>query len=134
MPEAIDSILQSIKKLNNVDPSVDVWDDQFIMYINGAIGDLTQLGIGPSIGFVIHDEDAVWDDFIGDDLRYDMVKNCLGMKVKLLFDPPPTSFAIDALKQQIDKAEWRLNVTHEDDAWVDPEPEIEDTEVLYGGD
>jgi hypothetical protein len=50
MTELMDSILQSVKKLNNVAPTYTGFDVDFIMFINAAFSDLHQLGIGPSDG------------------------------------------------------------------------------------
>lgn len=115
MSEVTDSILQSIKKLNNVAADYTAFDDDFIMYINSALADLNQLGIGPADGFAIEDESDQWDDFFGDDdATYNRVKTYVGLKVNLLFDPPATSFAIEMKERQIDEHAWRIVVAQED--------------------
>lgn len=114
MPTVSDSILLSIKKLNNVAPDYTPFDNDFIMYINGAISDLTQLGIGPAEGFAILDNDDFWEDFIGVDPRFESVKTLIGLKVRLLFDPPQTSFAIKAMEDQVAEKTWRLSVLQQD--------------------
>jgi hypothetical protein len=32
------------------------------------------------------------------------------LNVRLMFDPPTNSFAVDAIKKQIDEYTWRINV------------------------
>ena len=113
MPEVLESILLSIKKLNNVAPSDKAFDADLIMYTNAALSDLTQVGIGPSEGFFIEDEESTWDEFLPDDPRLEGSKAYIGMKVRLMFDPPTSGFAIDAIKEQLIERLWRLKLVQE---------------------
>lgn len=105
----MDSILTSIKKLLNISEDYEYFDQDIIMHINTTLLVLTQLGVGPPEGFVITDKTAIWDDFIGD-ANLEMVKSYIYLKVKLLFDPPTSSSAVDAANRMIAEFEWRLNV------------------------
>lgn len=118
------SILTSTKKILGLAEDYTVWDLDIITHINSAFSDLTQLGVGPSAGFMIEDETAQWTDFLGDDLQLNSVKTYIYLRVKLLFDPPATSFAISAMQDQIDRLEWRLNIHREETEWVDPDPPV----------
>ena len=92
--------------------------DDIIMCINNAFGNLTDLGVGPALGFSIEDEEATWGDFLSDmDPRLERVKNYVCQKVKLEFDPPSSGTHMEALKESIKELEWRLNsvVDYEDD-------------------
>ena len=71
---------------------------------------LTQLGIGPSEGFNIEDDSATWDEFVSDDLKLDLIKSYMHLKVKLLFDPPLNSAVIESMNRMTNEFEWRLNV------------------------
>ena len=42
----------------------------------------------------------------------------------MLFDPPPTSYLLQAMDRQILEAEWRLNTMREATEWVDPNPPV----------
>lgn len=106
----MDSILTSIKKLLGITAEYTHFDTDLIMHINSVFSILTQLGVGPSSGFSIHDEYAVWTDFIDEDPRLEMVKTYVHLKVKLMFDPPDRSVIADAIKRQIDELEFRLMV------------------------
>lgn len=117
-----DSILTSTKKVLGVAEDYIAFDPDFILYINGVFSTLNQLGIGPSDGFMIEDKADTWDTFIGDDIRFNSVKNYMCLRVRLLFDPPATSFVLAAVQEQIKELEWRLNTQREDLAWVDPNP------------
>lgn len=114
MPEVLDSILLSIKKLNNVPTDYTAFDSDFIMWINGAFSDLNQLGIGPANGFRIEDENDEWDDFMEENHVRDGVKTFIGLNVRLYFDPPPTSFTQQMMKDQLDEKGWRLKAAQED--------------------
>ena len=109
----MDSILTSIKKLLGMDADYIAFDTDVIIHINTALAILCQLGVGPDKGFRIRDNSATWQDFVGDDARLDDVKDYVYLKVKLLFDPPSSSAAIQSTESLISEIEWRLNVTAE---------------------
>lgn len=110
-----ESILNSTKKNLGLDVDYKAFDPDVIMHINTAFATLNQLGIGPEDGFMIEDDEAVWADFLGSDLRLNNVKTYVYLRVRLLFDPPTTSFAIQSMKEQVKEFEWRIN-THRE--WV----------------
>lgn len=112
------SILDSTKKALGVGFDYDVFDPDIIMHINSAFSTLEQLGIGPDGGFAITDDSATWDTFLGDDPRLNSVKTYVFLKVRYVFDPPATSFVLNAMKEQIQEHEWRLNVYRENTKWA----------------
>jgi hypothetical protein len=117
------SILIGTKKILGLAEDYTAFDHDVITHINSAFSTLTQLGVGPAEGFMIEDESAVWTDFITDnDLQYNSVKTYVYLRVRMVFDPPATSFVIAALNEQIKELEWRLNVHREETGWVDPNP------------
>lgn len=104
-----DSILLSVKKSLGLDPSLTQFDIDIIMAINTALNILTQLGVGPAEGFSISSEKETWDSFIGDEIRLNMVKTYVWLRVRLIFDPPTTNALLDSVKTQITEYEVRLN-------------------------
>lgn len=106
----MDSILTTIKKLLGITSEYTHFDADIIMHINSVFSILQQLGIGPEEGFSITDSTSVWSDYIDDAKDIEMVKTYIYMKVKLMFDPPLSSVAVDSIKNQIAELEWRLNV------------------------
>ena len=106
----MESILTSIKKLLGIEDEYTQFHSDLIMHINTVFLNLTQLGVGPSEGFMIEDDAAVWEDFIGDSTQLQAVKTYVYLKVKLLFDPPLSSSVIDSMNRMISELEWRLNV------------------------
>lgn len=125
------SILLSTKKILGIAPDYTVFDLDILTHINSAFSTLTQLGIGPAAGYMIDDVSDVWEDFIEDDLDYQFnsVKTYVYLRVRQVFDPPTTSFAIQAFQEQIRELEWRLNVHREETEWVDPNSPGPITEV-----
>ena len=104
----MNSILNSIKKRLGIMPEYEHFDDDIIMDINTVFTTLNQLGVGPSEGFHIENQDAEWTDFVNDMSKLEFVKTYVYLKVKLLFDPPQSSFVIEAIKSQLSELEWRI--------------------------
>lgn len=112
-----ESILTSTKTLLGLAEGYTVFDAEIITHINSAFSILHQLGVGPDAGFFIEDATPTWDDFIlvdGTDPSKNLVKTYVGLKAKSLFDPPTTSFHLEAMNHQIQQYEWRLNVAREE--------------------
>jgi hypothetical protein len=108
-----ESILTSVKKLIGADEGYTIFDPDIIMYINGAMMNVNQLGIGPSEGFSISDKEPKWSDLLGDRKDLEGVKTYVALKVKLVFDPPQAGYLVDAIKEQIKEWEFRLNIQAE---------------------
>jgi hypothetical protein len=128
-----DSILDSAKKVLGVGPTDTSFDLDIVMHINTVFSVLNQLGIGPDAGYMIEDNTATWGAFIGTDPRLNSVKTYVYLRVRLLFDPPTTSFVIDSLTKQIQELEWRLNVKREGESWTDPLPPPPPTPSTWWG-
>lgn len=112
LEEIKDSILDTTKKMLGFDRSYTAFDLDILTHINSTFFTLQQIGIGPSKGFVITDREATWPNYlVGDDIS--AVKSYMFLKVRMMFDPPTTSFANEAIKAQITELEWRLNVQSE---------------------
>lgn len=120
----MDSILDTIKKLLGIPPNFTQFDVDIIIQINSAFSILRQLGVGPEEGFSIQDNGAYWEDFV-DDEALEMLKTYVFQRVRLAFDPPATSFAIDAIKENIKELEWRLCSEMDERVWEEDEDERE---------
>ena len=106
----VDSILISIKKLLGIAEEYDHFDPDIIIHINSTFSVLTQIGIGPEEGFFIKDASTTWSDYLHNDCRLEFVKKFVYLKVRLGFDPPSSSGAIEAINRQISELEWRISV------------------------
>lgn len=110
----MDSILTSVKKLLGIAEEYEHFDADIIMHINSVFMDLNQLGVGPSEGFAIKDEETIWSDYIEDDTILQAVKSYMYLRVKILFDSASMGSAtLAAYERQIAQWEWRLNVAAE---------------------
>jgi hypothetical protein len=98
----------------------DEFNEDLIMHINTVFSTLHQLGIGPNVGFAIEDDSAEWANFLTNDPLINSVKSYMYLRVRLLFDPPSTSFHISSMERQIEQIEWRLNVKREQETWIPP--------------
>lgn len=110
----MESILQSVKKLLGITPEYTAFDIDITMHINSVFMILTQLGVGPSEGFSIIDDTAVWTDFLPEtDKNSEPVKSYMNLKVKTLFDPPASSIVMEAMNRMINEFEWRMTTQAE---------------------
>ena len=109
-----ESILISTKKILGLDAEYTAFDLDVITHINAAFSLLNQLGVGPTEGFSINDDSRQWTEFDVPANQIQMVKTYVYLKVRVLFDPPGTSFLLEAANNQIKEYEWRLNTFRED--------------------
>lgn len=109
------SILTDVKKALGITEDYTAFDLDIQMHINSVLSALTQIGVGPETGFQIEDKTATWDDLLGGDARFNMVKTWVYSKVRLIFDPPSTSFAIAAQQEVIKELEFRIYMVSEVD-------------------
>ena len=113
----MDKILSYIRKVSGLNDDLHDFDVDLVMEINTALNVLTQLGIGPSKGFRIFGESETWEDWLGadsEDPRYEMAKEYIAKRVRLKFDPPQTSYLVQALKEDVAELEWRLSIQTDD--------------------
>ena len=120
-----DTILGSVKKMCNVAEDDSSFDQDLIIYINSALMTIMQEWHGMDHAFRVEDGTETWDDLLGYDTDFEGVQELVGLKVRLVFDPPTSGGAMEALKSVIDESEWRLNVQ------VDPKGDSEDEEDEY---
>jgi hypothetical protein len=107
------SILISTKKILGLTNDYTVFDLDIITHINGALSVLSQIGVGPTNGFYVEDSSDLWTDFIPNSSILSLVKTYVFLKVRMLFDPPATSFLITAMNEQIKEYEWRISTLRE---------------------
>ena len=109
-----DSILETVKNLIGVASECADFDTNIMVHINSAIMTLRQIGIGPQNGFSVRDSSLTWIDYINDVNLYESVKDYIYLKVKIVFDPPTSSYVLEAMKEQIKELEWRLQTEKEE--------------------
>jgi len=121
-----DSILNTTKKILGIEADYTAFDEDIMMHINSVFATLNQMGIGPVDGFAIDDAVATWDSFTNGNRKLNSVKTYVYLRVRMLFDPPTTSYLIGALKEQVAEFEWRLSTYREGESWTSPFPVVVD--------
>lgn len=119
------SILTSVKKLLGIPDSYEAFDLDIIIHINTVFVVLYELGVGDE-PFSITDKTAVWSDFLKDSKDLNLVQTYVYLKVRLMFDPPTSSAAIQAMKDLVSELEFRINVL------VDPRKSSEEVNGQNG--
>lgn len=109
----MDSILTSIKEMLGIAKEHEYFDAVLIRHINSVFMILTQMGVGPSEGFIIYGADEVWSDFVSEEENLEAVKSYVYHRVHLSFDPPASSTIIEATNRIISELEWRLYTASE---------------------
>jgi hypothetical protein len=109
------SILDCVKKWNGFEPEYEVFDTELLMNINTVIGSLLQLGVLSDTELVVGDNTVTWASISDRPNVLNLVKTYVAMSVKMMFDPPQTSFGIDAIRKQLDQLEFRINVAAEEE-------------------
>lgn len=108
------SILKSIKKVLGISDSYTVFDLDILTFINSALSALNQIGVGVEDGLVVTDDTTEWSALGAPSNQTEMAKSYVYLKVRLGFDPPKTSFVINAIEKQISELEYRLNTMREE--------------------
>lgn len=124
-----ESILTSVKKVLGIPEYYEHFDQDILLHLNSVMSILHQLGVGPENGFVVEDDSTTWSDLFDGDIDTNKmmhVKSYVCLRVRLLFDPPASSGAIDAMERQMRELEWRITVTR------DPRDDSEEVTVNDG--
>ena len=106
----MDSILASIKERIGIAEDDNSFDTDIVDLINSAFADLNDIGVGPSEGLSISNDNDLWDDFSEDVRVLSSVKDFVYLTVKLTFDPPTQTSLLTSMENRLKKLEWRLNV------------------------
>lgn len=99
-----ESILVATKQKLGLGEDNTPFDAEIVDHINGVFFDLNRLGIGPEEGFMIEDDTTTWDELELDGLNLavmNALKTFIYLKVRLIFDPPATSYHINMIQDQI---------------------------------
>lgn len=105
----ITSILEGVKKNLGITKEYEHFDADIIMNVNMALMTLTQLGLGNPTGFKITGYDETIEDFVGsNEPMYEAIMMYLYLRTKIIFDPPGSSYVLQAYKDQIAELETRL--------------------------
>lgn len=100
------SILSDVKHYLGISPDDTYFDTQLIMCINSVMASLTQVGVGPSEGFIVTGDSEDWNSFVGDyPVSWIQLNVCTN--VKKMFDPPSNGTVMQALTDVAAETQWR---------------------------
>lgn len=133
MTIAEESILNNTLKILNIAESDTSFNLDVITHINSTLSILNQLGVGPTGGLTIEDAEATWGDLVVPGAWLGLIRTYVFLKVKMLFDPPGTSFHIEAMERQITEHEQRISGFREELAHPSTsEPTPPEEEPVWG--
>ena len=105
-----DSIFNSVKKVVGLLGDDGSFDEDILLHINSVVSTLRQLGLSIPADFYVRDDVQTWRDLLGEFRDLDLVKSYMAMKVRLMFDPPSSSFGLASMTEMVKELEWRINV------------------------
>lgn len=126
----VDSILTSTKKILGIQESDVSFDPDITTHINSTLVMVNQLGLGPNPMVFVVDKDQTWSALALTPNQLNLCRSYVYLRVRMLFDPPSTSFVIDAVNKQITEHEHRLSMEREN-AIPLPVPAPEDEEEFF---
>lgn len=104
----LDSVLLSTKQMLGISPEDTSFDVNVIMSINTALTILMDLGLTEVEDQIVTSDKMTWDELLGGRTDIEYVKTYIYQKVKMIFDPPTSTAAIDAMQRSISELEWRI--------------------------
>lgn len=120
------SIFKSTKVMLDIAPGDTSFDPQIMGFINSALSDLADLGAGPPNGLFVTGDGEEWGSLGESPALTERIKNWVYLKVRLFWDPPQTSFLLDAHTKQIDEAAWRIVNGKDGDRYLASHPQYVD--------
>lgn len=108
------SVLSTIKSMLGISPEEPAFDTEITTHISAVLMSLNQMGITAPCSVV--DKTVTWDDILDDREDLEAVKSYIYLKVKMIFDPPTSSYVLDSMKTVMEELQWRLysRVTFDD--------------------
>ncbi len=97
----------------DLDPT---FDTEIMIHINAALTTLAQVGACAK-GSLIMDENATWGSIFPTQGIMSKARTYIYYRVRLGFDPPQSSYAIENMNKLADEELWRINhyTDYEDD-------------------
>lgn len=108
------SILNTVKGICGIHPTNSDLDRDLIPALNSVLFILYQEGLADE-SYTVTDELKTWGDILvnGDHPEaINSIAEWVGLRTKLIFDPPTSSALMQALKDNIAELEWRGYITN----------------------
>lgn len=114
----VDSVLETVRDAVGLEKDDTSFDTELIIYINGAIGELNQAGVGNEI--TVLDDATKWEELVVNDSGSVSMKLVglaimyVFLNVKIHFDPPQVNTQ-NVMKDAMNQAIWRLAVAWDEE-------------------
>ena len=105
-----DSVLNTVKSMLGIEESYEAFDVELITHINSALFVAYNIGVQLVKNYTIDGPNVTWSEICPDVNLIPLLKSYIGLKVRLLFDPPTTGVLHEAMERQVTEFEWRLYV------------------------
>ena len=108
------SVLYSVKYICGIHPANHDFDHDLIPALNSVLFILYQEGLSDKPYRVV-DETLTWGDILLNGEHPEAISTIVewvGLRTKMIFDPPTSSALMDALKENIAELEWRGFITN----------------------
>ena len=107
----MDSILDTIKKMLGYDVTADPqFDPTILVLINSAFSELSEIGVLSDSSYRVTSRVNTWSEAFGGRTDVDMIQTFVYLYVRIIFDPPSSSFVLNALNEEKKRIEWRISV------------------------
>lgn len=103
------NVVDTIKQLSGIHPDDTSFDLNMVVAINSAINILADIGVSEMEDVVLTDTSMTWDELLGGRTDIEYVKTYIAQRVRMMFDPPTSSAANEAMKNLIAELEFRIN-------------------------
>lgn len=103
------NVVNTIKQLTGIHPEDTSFDLNLIFAINSAINILADIGVSEMEDVVLTDASMTWDELLGGRTDIEYVKTYIAQRVRMIFDPPSSSAANEAMKNLIAELEFRIS-------------------------
>lgn len=103
------TILSDMRSVLGIEPDCDEFDTDLLLHINSSIMTLSQI-----IDVMLPEVDASteWAALCSVE-HYQAVRTWLSLELRIVFDPPATSFALSAIQDKATELLWRLEAEWE---------------------
>lgn len=103
------NVLESVKNQIGIYGEVP-FDQELLTYINMSLATLAQIGVPFKVEPMVAAASSTYSEMLDDEILLGHIDAYLGLKTKLLFDPPPASAVSNALSEAVKEVEWRIMV------------------------
>lgn len=105
-------ILNDVKRICNIYPESTEFDEILLMYIRATRTTLEQLGVlDEDAGGIPIGPNTKWEVLTNGEILFDDLQTYVGMKVRMMFDPPANGSVSEAIKSTISELEFRMMIT-----------------------